>query len=102
MAKKKVAKRWSEDDARRGRANDLHTLLALAVDGAGISMTPHALALPYLLSGALVEVLPDTVAVSWSVWAVTIERRLLPRRAQVFIEHIRRFLPGALTGKPEE
>lgn len=83
------------------RANDMNTLLTLALEGLGIAMLPRPIALPYLLAGTLSEVLPQAVDVSWCVYAITPQRRLLPQRARAFIGHLKRFLPNALSGESE-
>ncbi len=83
------------------RANDLFMVIDLALQGQGIALVPRALALPHLRSGGLQEVLPGTVDIAWSVYAVTSQRRLVPARARAFIEHLKRFVPAAFRGDDE-
>ncbi len=78
------------------RANDSLMIVDLALEGIGIALVPRPLAQPHLLSGALIEVLAGTVDLCWSAYAVTSQKKLQPRRVLAFIEHLRRFLPGAL------
>lgn len=62
---------------------------SLALDGLGIALLPRMLVDSELTDGRLVEILPDTLAVTWSVWAITSHRRHLPLRSRVFIDHAR-------------
>ncbi len=64
----------------------------LALDGLGIGLVPELLVEEDLAAGRLVELLPGSVDTSWSIWAVSSQRRLLPARARLFIEHLRRTL----------
>ena len=78
------------------RANSPVLVRGAAVDGLGVAMVPRMLVDGFLADGRLVEVLPGAVRAAWSVWALTSERRHLPARARVFIEHVRTCLrsPG--------
>lgn len=71
------------------RANSPLLVRDLAVDGLGIAMVPRMLVEEELVDGRLVEVLPGSVDIEWSVYAVTSQRRHLPARARAFIEHAR-------------
>ena len=64
----------------------------LVRDGLGVGLLPRMLVAEDLERGDLVELLPGTVDTSWSIYAVTSQRRLLPARARAFIEHLRRSL----------
>ncbi len=66
----------------------------LALDGLGIGLVPRMVVEADLDAGRLVELLPGTVDVPWSIWAVTSQRRHLPARARLFIEHLRQSLAG--------
>ena len=72
------------------RGNSPILVRNLALDGLGITMTPAMLVDDRLEDGSLVEVLPGSVDTDWSVYAVTSQRRHLPARARVFLEHLRR------------
>lgn len=65
---------------------------AMALAGHGVALSPRLLVADDLAAGALVELFPGEVDVGWSIWAVTSQRRRLPARARVFIEHARAVL----------
>jgi len=71
------------------RVNSPIVVRDLALDGVGIGLVPHFLVAPMLDHDTLVEVLPGTVDTDWSIYAVTSQRRHLPSRARVFIDHLR-------------
>ena len=77
------------------RVNSPLAVRDLARDGLGIGLTPRLLVDDALADGTLVELLPGTVDVDWSIWAVTSQRRHLAARARVFIEHVNTALRGA-------
>lgn len=82
------------------RSNDLPTLMHAAAQGFGIALVPEAVARPELHRGTLVEVLPGRIALSWSMWAVTVEGRRIPRRARALIDHLKERLPGIVENTP--
>lgn len=73
-------------------ANDPLLLVRLAEEGLGVALTARMIAHDSLAAGRVVEILPGAVRARWSVWAITSERRYLPARARVFIEHLRAHL----------
>lgn len=82
------------------RSNDLPTLMHAAAQGFGIALVPEAVVRPELHRGTLVEVLPGRIALSWSMWAVTVEGRRTPRRARALIDHLKERLPGIVENTP--
>ncbi|MCB9689061.1 MAG: LysR family transcriptional regulator [Alphaproteobacteria bacterium] len=73
------------------RANSPLLVGGLASDGLGIALVPRWVVDDDLASGALVEVLPGSVRVRWSVWAVTSRRRHLDARTTAFLDHLRQW-----------
>jgi len=69
-------------------ANHTDTLMRAALDGAGITGTTVELAAPHLASGALVRVLHPWVTGRFALYAALPSRQFMPRRTQVFLEHL--------------
>ncbi|MCP5066089.1 MAG: hypothetical protein GY946_05925, partial [bacterium] len=82
------------------RTNDPFIVRDLAREGHGIAMLPRVLADADLTAGRLEEILPGTLDATRNVYAITSQRRHLPKRAHVFIEHLRETLPATLVNKP--
>lgn len=70
------------------QANHLDTVLHATLDGAGITALPVELAAPHLASGALVRVLSPWITGRFTLYAALPSRRFLPRRTQVFLDHL--------------
>jgi DNA-binding transcriptional LysR family regulator len=70
------------------QANHLDTVLRATLDGAGITALPVELAAPHLASGALVRVLSPWITGRFTLYAALPSRRFLPRRTQVFLDHL--------------
>jgi len=70
------------------RANSPVAIRDWTLAGHGIALIPALIIDRELATGGLVEVLPGTVALSWSLYAVTSGRRYLPGRARAFIDHM--------------
>lgn len=69
-------------------ANHLDTVMRAALDGAGITALPVELAAPHLASGTLVRVLAPWITGRFTLWAALPSRKFLPRRTQVFLDHL--------------
>ena len=72
----------------RLRVNSLVAVRCAALDGMGIGYLPMWMVAAQLRDGALVTVLPDHATAPAPVNAVYSAARLLPLRAEVFIDHI--------------
>lgn len=70
------------------QANHLDTVMRAALDGAGITALPVELAAPHLASGALVRVLSPWITGRFTLWAALPSRKFMPRRTQVFLDHL--------------
>jgi DNA-binding transcriptional LysR family regulator len=70
------------------QANHLDTVMRATLDGAGITALPVELAAPHLASGALVRVLSPWITGRFTLYAALPSRRFLPRRTQVFLDHL--------------
>lgn len=70
------------------QANHLDTVMRAALDGAGITALPVELAAPHLASGALVRVLQPWITGRFTLWAALPSRKFMPRRTQVFLDHL--------------
>lgn len=69
-------------------ANHADTLMLAALEGAGITGTTVELAAPHLASGALVRVLSPWITGRFTLYAALPSRQFLPRRTQVFLDHL--------------
>ena len=67
-------------------ANSPEFLMRLALEGRGITVVNDHSALPYLASGALVQVLPDWRVPPVDLWAVFPGRRLMPAKTRAFVD----------------
>ena len=79
------------------KVNSPTLLRDMAMDGLGIGLLPRMVAHAAVEGGELVEVLPDTLDVRWSLWAITSHRRHLPLRARVFIEYLQAYFSDGRT-----
>lgn len=70
------------------QANHLDTVMRAAIDGAGITALPVELAAPHLAAGTLVRVLSPWITGRFSLYAALPGRKFLPRRTQVFLDHL--------------
>lgn len=70
------------------QANHLDTVMRAALDGAGITSLTVELAAPHLSSGALVRVLAPWITGRYALWAALPSRKFMPRRTQVFLDHL--------------
>ena len=68
--------------------NSPELVRALVLDGLGIGLVPEMLVAGDVAAGRLVELFAGTVDVDWSAWAITSQRRHLPARARVFLDHL--------------
>lgn len=73
-------------------ANSISLQGALAANGAGIFGLSERFAAPMLRQGQLRRVLPEWQLPTFTAWAVTQGRRLLPMHTRVFIELLREML----------
>lgn len=70
------------------QANHLDTVMRAALDGAGITALPVELAARHLANGTLVRVLPPWITGRFTLWAALPSRKFMPRRTQVFLDHL--------------
>lgn len=68
----------------------------LAIEGLGGALIARTIVQDDLSRRRLEEVLPGTVGVQSSMYAITSQRRRLPARVRAFIEHLKSSLPNAL------
>ena len=66
--------------------NDAEAYLNCAVEGVGLVQTPHFMALPFLQTGALVEVLPQWKPLPMPISAVYPHNRHLAPKVRVFVD----------------
>lgn len=69
-------------------ANHTDTLLRAVLDGAGITSISVDIVAPYLSSGQLRRVLAPWVAGKLAMYAALPSRKFIPRRTQVFLDHL--------------
>lgn len=73
----------------RVRVNNSEVLLHMALDGVGIIMFPTYIVGPYLRSGRLKEILPDSVAnPDMSLYATYLPNRYMQPKVRAFIDHL--------------
>ena len=70
------------------RVNNPDAIRDLAIAGLGIGLVPDFVATEALRKGKLRQVLPDTVALRWSILAVYPRRRYLPLRVRAYVDHL--------------
>jgi len=70
------------------RVNDPDAIRDLAIAGLGIGLVPDFVAVEAIRKGELRELLPDTVALRWSILAVYPRRRYLPLRVRAYVDHL--------------
>lgn len=83
------------------RANSPVAVRDLAVAGHGIALCPHFVVQDEIAAGRLVEVLTNTVALSWSIYAVYPRRDHLPTRVTAYLEHLARAFGPTGAGRAE-
>ena len=71
-------------------------LLRAALDGLGVAVMARLLAAPYLASGTLVQVLPDWIFSSYTVYAAVPSRRMVPARTRVFLDFVSEYVARTL------
>lgn len=69
-------------------ANHTDTLMRAALDGAGITATTVELAVPHLVTGALVRVLTPWITNRYTLYAALPSRKFLPQRTRVFLDYL--------------
>ena len=82
------------------RSNSISMQGAMAAAGIGIFGMSERFAAPWVQQGALQRVLPDWQLPTYTAWAVTRGRRLLPPHAQAFIERLQAALGEGASGGP--
>lgn len=70
------------------RVNSPLAVRDLAIAGHGIAIVPALIAEAAIATGELVEVLPGTVALRWSIYAVYPRREHLPERVRAYVDHL--------------
>lgn len=81
------------------RVNHPDAIRDLAVAGLGIGLVPDFVASEALRAGSLCEVLPDTVALRWSILAIYPRRRYLPLRVRAYVDHLVEAMVPTPTGR---
>jgi DNA-binding transcriptional LysR family regulator len=71
-------------------------LLRAALDGVGVAVMARLLVEPFLVSGALVQVLPDWMYLRYTVYAALPTRRMVPARTKAFLDFVTEQVPEAL------
>lgn len=74
--------------------NHTETLLRAAVEGAGISALPVALAAPYLEMGRLVRVLAPWSSGRFTIYAALPSRKFMPARTRAFLDFMAQGMQG--------
>lgn len=72
----------------RFRVNSLEGVRAAVLDGLGIALMPRWLFADEIASGRVQVLMPDWGIPSLPIHAIYAEKRLLPRRARVFIDYL--------------
>jgi DNA-binding transcriptional LysR family regulator len=70
------------------RANSPLVIRDLAVEGLGIALCPELVVRDDIACGRLIEVLPGTVALRWSIHAVYARRRFVAPRVRAYVDHL--------------
>ena len=70
-------------------ANDFPTILAAVLAGVGLAQVPEPIAVEYLASGALQEIMPDHAPVIPGVFLFYSERRQVLPKLRAFIDHLK-------------
>ncbi|AMC35674.1 LysR family transcriptional regulator [Janthinobacterium sp. B9-8] len=72
--------------------NSPQLLVRLACQGLGVLAVTESFAKPYLQQGKLVRILPEWCLPAVPAWAVFPERRLMPAKTRVFLDHLEQVL----------
>jgi DNA-binding transcriptional LysR family regulator len=88
--------RWEKEIEARLVANSPELLVRLAATGAGIAISSHQFAAPYMQTGELVRVLPDWCLPPVTGWAVFPGRRLMPAKTRAFLDMMEAMYPSAI------
>lgn len=70
------------------RVNNSEALLIAVVQGLGLARLPDFIAMPYIQSGELIQVLPDYVMQEKSIYAIFPERDYMPIKLRVFLDYL--------------
>lgn len=73
-------------------------LLRAALDGAGVVVTSHLLAEPYLAQGTLVHLLPEWIYSRYTIYAALPTGRMLPARTRLFLDFLTAHAHQAMDG----
>lgn len=74
------------------RVNSSEAIRRLAVAGHGIALCPRFMVEDDLRQGKLSELLVNTVALDWAVYAIYPRRTYLPERVRAYVAHMRQAL----------
>lgn len=74
------------------RVNSSEAIRRLAVAGHGIALCPRFMVEDDLKQDRLRELLPNTVAFDWAVYAIYPRRAYLPERVRAYVDHVRQAL----------
>lgn len=70
-------------------SNNIGLLGDFVKQGIGAAFLHRGLVEDALASGEVIEILPDYYVEGPQIWLLTVQRKLLPRKTQVFIDHLR-------------
>ncbi|AKA38153.1 LysR family transcriptional regulator [Yersinia ruckeri] len=69
-------------------ANESVVLLSGALEGAGIALQPRYSAMPYLISGELVQLLPDFHPQAMGIYGIYTSRRQMPATLRTLLDYL--------------
>ena len=77
-------------------ANDPSLLKSIVLSGGGLSWLPFYLVRQEVADGRLVRCLPDRMLDGPEVYAIYADRKNLPHKTRVFLDHLVKHVPAAL------
>lgn len=86
----------------RLRLDDLDAIADAAAAGMGLAWLPYWLVRERILSGALVELLPDEPGFQYDAYALWLQTPHLPLKVRLAIDALAAALPGYMTRPPQE
>lgn len=81
------------------QSTSTEVLLRAALDGTGIAVVPRLLAQRFLITGALVHVLPDWILSRYTIYAALPSPRMLPARTRAFLDFVSEQAPEAVAAQ---
>ena len=83
------------------RSTSTDVLLRAVLDGTGFAVIPRLLAQRFLITGALVHVLPDWMLSRYTIYAALPTQRMLPARTRAFLDFVSEQVAEALAAQEE-